>query len=218
MKCRVIAGIVAATVSFAFASTSTALADWVLPVAAPYYSGNAYSDGFGIGRGFDNNFETQAVILDDTPTGSNPNTMPAYAGGNTTGHVVFDLGEVRSLTGSQLFGWEWNDNGTVHYYNPKDVAFYLSNAAGEKLDTLATHTYGSLTRSQSETVSWTAVSTRYLGMQVNSGYEEGSDGANWNYQFAEIQFQTASVPEPATISLVCAGLFGLLAYAWRKRR
>jgi hypothetical protein len=28
----------------------------------------------------------------------------------------------------------------------------------------------------------------------------------------------ASVPEPATISLLVAGLFGLLAYAWRKRK
>lgn len=30
--------------------------------------------------------------------------------------------------------------------------------------------------------------------------------------------QTTPVPEPATISLVATGLFGLLAYAWRRRR
>ena len=31
-------------------------------------------------------------------------------------------------------------------------------------------------------------------------------------------FTTAAVPEPWTIALLACGLFGLLAYAWRKRK
>ena len=35
---------------------------------------------------------------------------------------------------------------------------------------------------------------------------------------ASIPTQVVVVPEPSTIALLCSGLFGLLAYAWRKRK
>jgi formylglycine-generating enzyme required for sulfatase activity len=42
----------------------------------------------------------------------------------------------------------------------------------------------------------------------------GEDAATETYS---IGFRVASVPEPSTLALLCAGTIGLLAYAWRRR-
>jgi hypothetical protein len=207
MTYRVFAGI--AIVISVFACLSNARGDLISPTAAPYYSGEAYSSEFGPQKAFDNDWNTQAAIKSDGSW---------TAGEHTTGHIVFDLGEVHSVVGSALWGWEWTDDSNVtHYYNPKDVTFYASNANGEELSALANHSYSQSTRAQSESTSWAAISTRYVGLKVNSSYAEGSDG-HWNYQISEIRFETVPTPEPSTIVLAITGFVGLLCYAWRKRK
>jgi hypothetical protein len=64
----------------------------------------------------------------------------------------------------------------------------------------------------------------YLRFANITASGDGSISGNWtgvgvgHYSlFSGLQIQTA-VPEPSTSVLVLTGLFGLLAYAWRKRR
>ena len=45
----------------------------------------------------------------------------------------------------------------------------------------------------------------------------GTDSSSNTYQAFEI-LNVAATPEPGTLTLLAAGLVGLLAYAWRKRK
>ncbi len=61
---------------------------------------------------------------------------------------------------------------------------------------------------------------------VLPGLRRGADGAvtplgGGNYEVGlggGAGMTTVAVPEPSTLALLAAGLAGLLAYAWRKRR
>ncbi len=50
-----------------------------------------------------------------------------------------------------------------------------------------------------------------LYLQINAGTTMAGD-------MTGVTFTVSSVPEPSAITLLVCGLFGLLAYAWRKRR
>ena len=63
----------------------------------------------------------------------------------------------------------------------------------------------------STTAYFTDANTPYAGMLVSSAAGNTTGYAD-NFQV------TGAVPEPSTLALLVAGLFGLLAYAWRKRK
>lgn len=49
----------------------------------------------------------------------------------------------------------------------------------------------------------------------------GNKGTNWNFdnvKFGASFADVTAVPEPATVTMLALGAFGLLAYAWKKRR
>ncbi len=65
----------------------------------------------------------------------------------------------------------------------------------------------------------------YRGLR--GGYFDGYDGylqASWRdeghppYEDYAAGFRVASIPEPSTLALLSMGVFGLLAYAWRKNK
>ncbi len=65
-------------------------------------------------------------------------------------------------------------------------------------------------RSYVTTGLFTDAATKYAGFAVGS-----TTGSTSGYVD---NFVVSTVPEPSTLSLLAAGLVGLLAYAWRKRR
>jgi hypothetical protein len=180
---------------------SVAMADLITPTAIVFSSGSApYGESYDASKAIDGNLNTFCALADDT------------AGGDpVTGRMVFDLGASYSIDGVKLISRKQVGPAT---YNPKDVEFYISDASGANLGTLATHTFAGICDGASESVAWTATTARYVGMDIDSAYHTIS----YNYQIGEMQFSTAAVPEPASIVVFATGLIGLLAYAWRKRR
>jgi hypothetical protein len=71
------------------------------------------------------------------------------------------------------------------------------------------------------TSTWTEYSVSFTATAADVGQSfqpefRGSAGAT--YGIDNVRFGAAPVPEPSSCVLLAAGLFGLLAYAWRKRR
>ena len=55
--------------------------------------------------------------------------------------------------------------------------------------------------------------------QVASGFKVSTLGMASGYGYLSgVQIVETSVPEPSSIAVLLTGLFGLLAYAWTKRR
>ena len=73
-----------------------------------------------------------------------------------------------------------------------------------------------------ETVTLTVTSdSPYLGQQLQiwlSAYAITASSSTAGTVFDNVRLDYAAVPEPGTMALLSAGLFGLLAYAWRKRK
>ena len=197
---------------------AAANAEYISPTAVPYSSGDALDpeSTYGAQVVIDGDLDTFCVLLDD----SNPNSTP------TTGHMIFDLGEVRLIGGANLISR--NITGTPRRdFNPKDVDFFYfaddnpgNNILVDDIEndsdivSILNHGYASLTGGESESVTWDSVSRRYIGMRINSSWEEGPD--NWNYQFAEMEFEV--VPEPTSLVLLGFGVMILVAFTWYRRR
>lgn len=64
-------------------------------------------------------------------------------------------------------------------------------------------------------LNWTANTTGELGIRFHT---QAGAGFNAETGVGTVGLSYASVPEPSTVVLMVMGLFGLLAYAWRKRK
>ena len=191
-----------------------AFAGVVSPVAVPLFSGNAYpgdnSDpAWVVGNAIDGNLSTTTVLLDDTLTGSNPSGKPPFGGAPATGHMVFDLGSSQLVSGVKL-----TSRNTGSDYNPKGVDFFYyadddptNNAVADDISgdpdiiPITSHTYPGLTSNASQWVTWGAVEKRYIGMRVNSSYEEVGP-THYNYQIAEMEFYTGTPADASNPDLV----------------
>jgi hypothetical protein len=56
------------------------------------------------------------------------------------------------------------------------------------------------------------------GAALNVAAESYMTNATWTANSDSIAFAPTTTPEPSTLALLGCGLFGLLAYAWRKRK
>jgi len=156
----------------------------VSPVAVPYSSGAPYEDYYAE-TAIDGDVDTFCVLFDDTDNGSTP----------TTGHMVFDLGEVLSVGGVKLTSREFYRD-----YNPKDIdIFYFAddnphnNTLIDDIENdsdivlIKSHSYPSLVNGAAESLAFpSTLDRRYIGMRVNSSWEEGP--TYWNFQIAEVEF------------------------------
>ena len=170
------------------------------PVAVPYSSGPSYNDmpEYAADKAIDGDTDTFCVLSDDTLGGTSGSTFPPNAIGPTTGHMVFDLGEAKSITGVGFAG-----RGGVGRYNPKNVDFFYyadddpsNNALADDIEgdpdivLIKSGEFGSTANVMG---GWEIpVEARYIGMRVNSSYEEGP--VYFNYQIAELDFYEANDP------------------------
>ena len=163
-----------------------------LPAGAPLYSGE--TDGNPIGYMFDGNPSTFAVILDDTLDGSSSSTIPVNASAPVTGHVVFDMWEAVRITGvkltSRIHSSELNPGDVDFFYYADDNPY--NNVVADDIEgdddiiSITNHVFSGLTQGASEEIDWEGITARYIGMRVNSAYEDGP--TYYNFQIAEIEF------------------------------
>ena len=69
-------------------------------------------------------------------------------------------------------------------------------------------------------LTWTYETPTFMA-SVPGGHSSGQAWTDGTYDYVEFDNGSgvrAPVPEPSTLFLVAAGLSGLMAYAWRKRR
>ena len=172
-----------------------------MPVDVPYYSGEA---GDPATNAIDDNFMTHCVINTDSLDGTDPATVPAYANG-TTGHMIFDMGEIMDLTNftmiSRNHALQLGVKDFDLFYFADGVAYDSDDIEGDaNIVLIDNYTSAGPTLGDSETFSWASpISTQYLGMRVNSAYPQDTpynDITYCNFQIAEVRVGADAALEP----------------------
>lgn len=184
----------------------------------PYGAGNAVSvDNLGAGayQGLYAAHLTKATYGETNPTapGQYAYAFTVQSAGATTVGLTYTFSfAAKKLSGDansrlEVAGplgiscpWQWGDGGPGQLTVPGDGAWH--------------------------TFSYTGVATGtgdYLAFKpANTAYTQGQSPAALNPIPDEYLLDAVSVtiatPEPSTLVLVATGLFGLLCYAWRKRK
>ena len=160
-------------------------AQFTTPVAVPYSSGDPYQALYAE-LAIDGDLETFCVLFNDTTYDFKD---------TTTGHMIFDMGESLLIEGANLISRNYYKD-----YNPKDVDFFYfaddnpdNNTLVDDIENdsdivlITSHSYPGLVDGAAELVTFpSTLDRRYIGMRVNSSWEEGP--TYWDYQIAEVEF------------------------------
>ena len=178
-----------------------------MPVAIPYFSGE---QGDPATNAIDGNYATHCVINTDSLDGTDPATVPAYASG-TTGHMIFDMGEIMDLTDFTMFSRNHSLQLGVKdfdlFYFADGVAYDSDDIEGDSnIVLIDNYTSTGPTLGDSETFSWASpISTQYIGMRVNSAYPQDTpyNGITYcNFQIAEVRLGAEAPMEAGPVSPV----------------
>jgi len=143
----------------------------------------------------DGNPDTFSCLLDDSPTGSDPNARPPNGSLPVTGRIVFDLGEVRSVVGLELVS---RKEGACFLPSEIDVFAVAGEtcapvAAGatedgkQILPVLAKQRVSAdVVGGAGQVLLWDAVKTRFVGLRVRASHTP-VEGMHYNYQIAELR-------------------------------
>jgi hypothetical protein len=199
--------------------------EFVSPTAVPYHSED-YVSGvkYGVGKLIDGIYGPTAdtyntvVMIDDTPLDI-PNT----------GYLVFDMGSSKKMDGAQLWARHVSDTApfptNVDFFslvddNPANNTFGNSRDLFTDADIVSLGNFVVPDRQDGTSVDvafGSSITKRYIGMRINDTSYPSTEAPGSNIQFQEAMFNVQT-PEPSAVVLLATGLFGLLAYAWRKRK
>lgn len=150
-----------------------------------------------------------------------PLKMPNVTGGSNAPPATWDYTNFYNGTGMAFIArWGTSTGGTLgNTYG--DYMAYLHIGETEPF------TFGNLTLTTTEvangsySIEWPSDMTGYLKLLTGNINGTASSSAN---EFSPVGYIGKGdsvqfvVPEPSTLALLGCGLFGLLAYAWRKRK
>ena len=150
-----------------------------------------------------------------------------FASGGPSPVLTIDLGSTRNLAGFAYWGYGNSGNNTKTF----SMAFSsdgVNYGSAIAYTTAAPRLQGTGSdRSNVYEQDWSFSTTtiaRYAQMTITDSWCGGTcaDGTACvggdRVGFSDIQFRTSVVPEPTAIVMLITGIFGLLAYAWRKRK
>jgi hypothetical protein len=134
--------------------------------------------------------------------------------------LLFDLGAPCDLQGINI--WNFTLDASPSYYGGwgvKDFRVYSSNVDGDLLTQIGSGTLDKVTSVPSWTQQYVlsgATGVQYVALLADNGWGAPPPEVGCYLRIGRVNF--SAVPEPGTLVLLGAGLFGLLCYAWRKRK
>lgn len=152
-------------------------------------------------------------------------------------YLTFDLGQAYNV--SAIHAWRYirsgtDSNGVPYAYRSVNNYALLGSADGttynliSNVDGDAKFTYGSdatesvqtrLLANMPDANLANAQGVRYLRMDIGSAWQGWLGDAGSHFiGLGEVAFEGTVVPEPGALTTLLLGAFGLLAYAWRKRK
>ena len=208
--------------SFNTGSNTIAGHGWTASGNAGAAGGVAQSGGgeFGIAYGQRSNYVVQTDYA--TSEGTYFDVWSGDGSGNKTLYVLFRKGEsaigvgyVDSVTG----GYAETSTGFLSGIAANDGSWHNTAVQFNKdANTLSLYVDRSLKGTVDLTIlaggAYKSYSTAYVGVGADKE-DAGGLYVSWADNF---NVGSASTPEPSTAHLVASGLFGVLVYAWRKRK
>jgi hypothetical protein len=203
----------------------SASADFITDVTATAGSSynNYYPQQLTDGSDMDSSPVVKSSLAYTTPYGNNCwfSDHPDITGG-TNNWVKFDFASPTAL--NEMVIWNLNQESGGHEYSRglQDVTITYSTADASGVG----HTLfaGALHAAPGADTGFTddlfVSGGPVAGVQAVKIVYTSNFGSDPYYGLNEVRFDagTPSAPEPGTIVLLTTGLFGLLAYAWRKRK
>jgi hypothetical protein len=183
---------------------------WITPAALVSASGPAYGSlgqpqpahhsQYGAAHVIDEDPATFCCLLDDTPdaaanaAGGDSKTIPPGGSRPVTGHIVFDLGRALEVVAAKLIARDApgayvpSNVDLFHVVDddprPRDRPHNAGPPAARRT-LVAGHDVPRLANGAALAIACGPVRTRYLGLQVNAGYEAGP--VHYNFQLAGFQ-------------------------------
>ena len=147
-------------------------------------------------------------------SGNNIYITQDYNGSGNSHQAVYTYnvtsGTVTSITDLGVTGQATGINGSLTEVGGGGVAYNATTAGATWASLYSNALVPGITSS-----SWSSLSNQGPWMSINDAGKIVSTGT---YGGAEIGFLLTPTPEPSTLFLAAAGLLGLLAYAWRRRK
>jgi hypothetical protein len=149
-----------------------------------------------------------------TLTGVTQDPLPAY--------ITFDLGAAHNYNLTAAHIWNYNEAGQTAG-GANDVTISVASSLSGSFTSLGSFVFNQasgLSTYAGDTYTLSANNVRLVRFDITSSFATAiTPGANADLVgLSEVRFEGSPVPEPSTLTLLLAGLFGLLAYAWRKHR
>ena len=125
----------------------------------------------------DGDWATSCCFLDDTPTGTDPKTMPPNGAAPVTASFVLDLGKIQKVNGIRFVAQKSWAN-----YMASNVSIYACEDREGKVNLRCLKDNGFLppvNTFNAAFVAWEPISTRYIRVVMNDSYDRWRGGIDW---------------------------------------